>query len=295
MPASTRTRFTLAHANASARLPKRVMSAQTPTPTTQAFRKQPRRNAASASQPGRSTSKPNAHQPRRARSAKIAVPRTIPTSHEPSVRWRMPIGAMNWCFMDFDHTSSSTAYATSSWQTLTTDSAIVPTSTNEACSGVSRRNRVMSPMESTPTIGQNRSSKKKNTLREAMSAFRTSTASTARSSARQLNEDLLQLGLADLHVPHHHAPGAERAQQLGQALPGRVHRALREAAHSHAAEHARRLGQPRHVRRVEPQRDDFSQTDLALELAGGPAREDPPLLDERDLVAELLGLAHVVG
>ena len=49
----------------------------------------------------------------------------------------------------------------------------------------------MSPMESTPTIGQNRSSKKKNTLRDAMSAFLTSTASTARidSSNRELDVD----------------------------------------------------------------------------------------------------------
>src|SRR3990172_8760661 len=229
MPASTRTRFTLAHANASARLPNRVISAQTATPTTQAFRKQPRRNAPSASQPGRSTSKPNAHQPRSARSAKIAVPRTIPTTQEPSVRWRIQIGARNWCFMDFDHTSSRTAYATSSWQTFTTDSAIVPTSTNDACSGLRRRKRVMRPMESTPTIGQNSSSKKKNTLRDAMSAFRTSTASTPRSSARQFNEDVLQVRLADLDVPHHHALGVERAQELRQALLRLVHGALHPA------------------------------------------------------------------
>src|SRR5215475_3480652 len=42
MPASTRTMFTLAHANASARLPKSVMRAHTATPTTQAVRKQHR-------------------------------------------------------------------------------------------------------------------------------------------------------------------------------------------------------------------------------------------------------------
>src|SRR5207302_1300422 len=77
----------------------------------------------------------------------------------------------------------------------TTDSAMVPISTKDACSGVRWRNRVMRPMESTPTIGQKRSSKKKNTLREAMSALRTTTAQTASSSARQLNEHLLQLRL----------------------------------------------------------------------------------------------------
>src|SRR3989338_504672 len=251
MPASSRRRFTLAHANASARLAKRVMGAQTAKPTAQAFRKQPRRNAPSASHPGRSTSKPKAHQPRSARSAKTAPPRTIPTSHEPSVRCRMPIGAWNWCFMDFDHTSSRTAYATSSWQTFTTDSAIVPTSTNDACSGLRRRNRVMSPMESTPTIGQNRSSKKKNTLRDAMSAFRTSPPSTPRSSARQFNEDAPQVRLADLDVPHHHALDVERAQQLRQALLGLVNGALHPAVRGDAPEHAGRLREPRGGRRVD--------------------------------------------
>src|SRR3989454_1408558 len=173
MPASTRTRFTLAHAKASARLPKSVISAQTKTPTIHALRKQPRTNTATGSHPGASTRKSKAHQPSTASKRKRAPPRAIPTSHEPRVRCRIPMGARNWCFSDFDQTSSRTAYATSSWQTLTTDSAMVPISTKDACSGVRWRNRVMRPMESTPTIGQKRSSKKKNTLREAMSALRT--------------------------------------------------------------------------------------------------------------------------
>src|SRR6059036_336225 len=235
MPASTSARFTLAHANASARLPKSVMSAHTATPTTQAVRKQPRRNVASATQPGWSTWKPNAQRPSAASSTNTARLRTIPTTQEPSVRWRMPMGARNWCFSDFDQTSSSTAYATSSWQTLTTESAIVPIRTNDACSGVRCKNRVMRPMDSTPTIGQKRSSKKKNTLREAMSALRTTTAQTASSSARQLNEHLLELRLPHPDVPHHDALRMERAQEVRQPLLGVVHRALDPAGHLGAA------------------------------------------------------------
>src|SRR5207249_1840174 len=216
--------LTLAQANASARFPNSVISAQTATPTTHAVRKQPRRNVASASQPGWSTRKSNAHQPSAASSTNTARLRTIPTIQDPSVRWRMPIGARNWCLSDLDQTSSRTAYATSSWQTLTTESAIVPTSTNDACAWVSSRNRDIRPIDSTPTMGQKSSSKKKNTLRAPMRAFRSVTAQTASSSLRQLNEDLLE-----------------------------------------------------------------------LRLAGRAAREDPSSLDEGDLVAELVRLAHVVG
>src|SRR3989441_11268727 len=93
-------------------------------------------------------------------------------------------------------------------------------STKDACSGVRWRNRVMRPMESTPTIGQKRSSKKKNTLREAMSVLRTTTAQTASNSARQLNEHLLQLGLPHPHVPHHDALRVQGAQEVGQPLLG---------------------------------------------------------------------------
>src|SRR5207249_2100762 len=188
--------LTLAQANASARFPNSVISAQTATPTTHAVRKQPRRNVASASQPGWSTRKSNAHQPSAASSTNTARLRTIPTIQDPSVRWRMPIGARNWCLSDLDQTSSRTAYATSSWQTLTTESAIVPTSTNDACACVSSRNRDIRPIDSTPTIGQKSSSKKKNTLRAPMRAFRSVTAQTASSSLRQRTDDLLELGLA---------------------------------------------------------------------------------------------------
>src|SRR5436309_2896702 len=295
MPASTSTRFTLAHAKASARLPKSVISAQTKTPTIHALRKQPRTNTATGSHPGASTRKSKAHQPSTASKRKRAPPRAIPTSHEPRVRCRIPMGARNWCFTDFDQTSSRTAYATSSWQTLTTDSAMVPISTKDACSGVRWRNRVMRPMESTPTIGQKRSSKKKNTLREAMSALRTTTAQTASSSARQLNEHLLQLGLPHLHVPHHDALRVQGAQEVGQPLLGHVHRALDPAVHRGAAEHAGRLREPWHGVGVELQRDHIAEADPPLELARRAAREDPALPDEGDPVADHVVAQHAHG
>src|SRR5215467_2361358 len=294
MPASTSTMLTLAHAKASARLPKSVMRAHTATPTTHALRKQPRRNVPSASQPGWSTWKPKAQRPSAASSTNTARLRTMPTIHEPSVRWRMPIGARNWCLSDFDHTSSRTAYATSSWHTFTTESAIVPTSTNDACAALSSRNRDIRPIDRMPTIGQKRSSKKKNTLRALMRALRSVTAQTASSSFRQLNEDLLELRLVDLHVPDDDALGVERAEQLRQPLLGLVHRALDPAVDLDATQDARALGEPRHARGVELERDHLAEADLPLELAGGAARQDTPGLDERDLVAELVGLAHVV-
>src|SRR5215475_15700053 len=110
---------------------------------------------------------------------------------------------------------------------------MVPTSTNVPCAGVSPRKRVMSPMDSTPTTGQNRSSKKKKTLRMPMRALCTTTAHAARISARQLNEHLLQLRLAHLEIAHLHALVLERAQQLGHALLGIVHGALDPAVGLH--------------------------------------------------------------
>src|SRR5258705_13299104 len=99
-------------------------------------------------------------------------------------------------------------------------------------------------MESTPTIGQNSSSKKKNTLRAPMRAFRSVTAQTASSSFRQLNEDLLELRLAHLHVLDDDPLGVQRAEQLRQPLLGLVHRALDPAAALDAAENARALVEP---------------------------------------------------
>src|SRR5213593_3387330 len=113
---------------------------------------------------------------------------------------------------------------------------MVPISTNEVCAGVRPRNLVISPIDSTPTIGQNSSSKKKKTLRDAISALRTTTAHTASASARQLNEDLLELRLPHAHVAHRHAFGEELAQQVGQPLLGVVDRALRPAVGGRAAQ-----------------------------------------------------------
>src|SRR6266436_5453937 len=183
---------------------------------------------------------------------------------------------------------------------------MVPISTNEVWARSSSRKRAINPIDSNPTTGKNSNSKKKNTLREAMSRLRVAKAHTAISSAcngsarprapsaRQLNEHLLQLGLAHPHVADDHALREERAQQLGQPLLGVVHRALDAAPVRDAAEHSGRLGEPGGAG-IEAKRDDVADGDLALEVAGRPAGQDEPGLDERDLVAELLGLAHVVG
>src|SRR6266581_6662150 len=157
--------------------------------------------------------------------------------------------------------------------------------TKAACASVSARNRAMSPTERTPTIGQKRSSKKKNTLRMPMSALRCATAQTASASARQLNEHLLQLGLPDLRVAHHDALVVEPPQDFRQPLLRLVHRALHPAVALHVAQNPRRLREPGHASRVELQGDDVARPDLALELVRCAARQDPPALDERDLVA----------
>src|SRR5688572_1782146 len=137
-----------------------------------------------------------------------------------------------------------------------TDSAMVPTSTKAPCSGVRPRKRVMRPMDSTPTIGQKSSSKKKNTLRTPMMALRTTTAHDERSSARQFNEHVLQLGLAHLDVAELHALGAQRPDELRHPLLGVVHRQLQPAVRLGHAEHAGQLRQPLRPRRIEAQGDD---------------------------------------
>src|SRR5207249_2545233 len=91
---------------------------------------------------------------------------------------------------------------------------MVPSSTKAVASWRSSRKRVMSPMETTPTIGQNSSSKKKNTLRVAIRRLRMANAQTATASARQLNENLLQLGLPHLDALHGSALGQELTQQI---------------------------------------------------------------------------------
>src|SRR5689334_11268882 len=196
--------------------------------------------------------------------------------------------------MDFDQTSISTAYATSSWHTLTTESAIVPISTNEACGRVRPRKRVMSPIDTTPTIGQKRSSKKKNTLRDAISPLRTTTAHTASASARQLNEHLLELRLAHPHVTHGDAFGEQLTQEIRQPLLRVVDGAPGPAVDGGAAQHAGRRREPRGGGRLQAQRDHVAEADATLELVRRADVEDPAGFDEGDVVAELLGLPHVV-
>src|SRR2546422_6368957 len=99
-------------------------------------------------------------------------------------------------------------------------------STNDVASGESSRNFAMSPMPSTPTTGQKSSSKTRNTLRSAIWRLRRANAATAMSSPRQLNEDLLELGLADLDVAHDRRLRMERGEDLRQALLRVVHGAL---------------------------------------------------------------------
>src|SRR5262245_13652724 len=102
---------------------------------------------------------------------------------------------------------------------------MVPIRTNEVCAASRARKRAISPIDSTPTTGKNRSSKKKNTLREAMSRLRIAKAHTATSSARvrpagpgaagagsarELNEHFLELWLGDPHVADAHPLGHDR-------------------------------------------------------------------------------------
>src|SRR5206468_1148625 len=170
---------------------------------------------------------------------------------------------------------------------------MVPSSTKAVASWRSSRKRVMSPMETTPTIGQNSSSKKKNTLRVAIRRLRMANAQTATASARQLNENLLQLGLPHLDALHGSALGQELTQQIGQPLLGVVHGALDPSVTLRATQHARRGPKPGGPR-LDAQGDHVAEADLALEVVGRSVGEDAAALDEGDLVAQLLGLAHVV-
>src|SRR5262249_51486261 len=102
---------------------------------------------------------------------------------------------------------------------------------NEVMAGVRSRNRVRRPCESIATPGQNVSSKTKNTLRRAMMRWRwqkphVRPPSARTASACELNEHLFQLGILDAAIAHQHRLLVEPAQDLGQPLLRRVHRAL---------------------------------------------------------------------
>src|ERR671919_290930 len=132
---------------------------------------------------------------------------------------------------------------------------MIPMSTNDVAPGSRARNRVSRPMLRTLTTGQKSSSKTRKTLREAINKFRRANAHTAISSACQLNEDLLEVGLPDLDVTHDHALLVQGPQQLGQPLVGLIDRAGQAPLALAAAEHARELGEPGEPRRIEPQGD----------------------------------------
>src|SRR5436190_7723718 len=170
------------------------------------------------------------------------------------------------------------------------------------------RKRVRRPWESMATPGQNVSSKTKNMLRRAMITLRwanaqvrttsTNQVSGSRSltttSARELNEDLLELGIVHLAVADQHPLVVKPAQDLRKPLVHGVYRDVDVFPPRVRLENARQLGQPLRHRGIEAQRDDVPYPDLPLELVRCPLREDAPGLDEGDLVAELLGLTHVV-
>src|SRR5262245_66079590 len=111
-------------------------------------------------------------------------------------------------------------------------------------------------MESTLMTGQKVNSKTKNTLRAAIKRFRRAKAQMATSSARQLNEHLLQVRLSHLHVAHDRSVTDEALQQLGQALGGVVHRTLDPALALGRPEHARRPAQQATAARIEAEGDD---------------------------------------
>src|SRR5262245_12745554 len=231
MPASITMKFTAAHAEVSARVPKRRTNAQTSVPTTSAVKKHPRRNSRSANGPPPTKSKPNAQVPMAAIKAKTMSPRPTPTSQAPTVTLCVLTGLRNWCFIDLDQMSNSTAYATSSWQTCTADSAMVPTRMNDVIAGVRSRNRVSKPCESMATAGQNVSSNTKKTFRPAMTRSRWAKAQVRAQSARsasacELNEHLLQLRLLHLALADQHRVLVEPPENLRQPLLDGVDRAL---------------------------------------------------------------------
>src|SRR3990170_728461 len=172
---------------------------------------------------------------------------------------------------------------------------MVPTRRNAVISGVSSRKRVISPMERTPTLGQKASSKTKKTLRAAINTLRLAKAYTRPASLRQLNEDLLQVGLVHIHVPDHDALLVEPVQDLRKPLVGRIHRQLHPPVLDHTAENAGQLRQAISRGGIQAQGDHVPDPDLPFEGVRRAAGGNLAVLDEGDLVAKLLRLAHVMG
>ena len=163
------------------------------------------------------------------------------------------------------------------------------------------------------TPGQNVSSKTKKTFRRAMMRLRWAKAhvrthswtspsggraearTAAVTSARELNEHLLQIGLAHAAIPYLHAlPDSQRSisgNRFSAASTVHSTRSPRRRSRSTPGSSASPTGSAGSRRR----RDHVADADLALQRVGGAAGEDASAFDEGDLVAELLRLAHVVG
>src|SRR5262249_34927191 len=164
---------------------------------------------------------------------------------------------------------------------------------NAVIRGVRSRKRVSRPWESMATPGQKVSSNTKNTLRRAMMRLRWANAhvrthSARSASARELNEDLLELGLADLTVPHQHRLVMEPSDQLRQPLLSGAHRTFHPLAPHLESQDAGQLTQPFGNGGIQAERDHLADPDLALERIRAALGENSPGLDERDGVAELL-------
>src|SRR5438093_166311 len=110
-------------------------------------------------------------------------------------------------------------------------------------------------------------------------------------SARKLNEDLLELGLAHLAIPHQHSLLVQPAEDLGQALVEGVHRVLHELSTGVALQHAGQPGQALRRHGAEAERDHVPDAALAPERVARALSQAAPVLDDGDLVAELPRLA----
>ena len=130
-----------------------------------AERSSPARSATAGATPWANTLTPNTQWLTAACSMNTTVPRRRPIIHDPSRRCHGRIGATSWCLMQRLHMSKRAAYATSSWQTWTVESANVPTSTNTTVPGSARRNVVRRPTDRRFTMGQKTISKIVNALR----------------------------------------------------------------------------------------------------------------------------------
>ena len=131
----------------------------------------------------------------------------------------MPIGARNWCLSDFDQTSSKTRIGD-------LELADVDDRERDRADQHERRLRVgeleeprhQADREHAHDRPEEQLEEEEHVARAPIRAFRSVTAQTASSSFRQLNEDLLELRLADLHVLDDDALGVKRAARSPAAV-----------------------------------------------------------------------------